>query len=580
MGLRTITLKLHKPGKGKREILDGAIARYNEAFRFLLGKACENPEELRGESGVKNSKYATFVLSKRIGKDTLAELNKFDVQPFKDSLKIDFGMTLAGYLKMRQARPETGFPAPDAPRPVYFCRYDVRRCYSLLYNKDKDRFYAKLYLTNRRNARELTEGAGESGRLVYIGGEGGGGEKAEDRKRRETFIIVPLSFGRWQEKILKEAVGNPECLRTARLYKKKDEYYLAVSIDTGDAERIGTVNYMGVSRGLKNKLNYTIVDKKGRPLTSGAISPGGGTAISEDNGPSISLGDESGALNKMHDRHSIKGRHKAKTRSRIPADLIHAAANRIAEIAAAHKAAVIVQNLTEKGDGLTRIMNAAGADGPLCGPIYRIKDYNRLVSILEYKLPGKGLPKPVKVSSVDIYTTCCECGRNSKSNEVMNNMFLCTTCGAAMDIEKLGSFNLAGKLISYSDSPIKIKVARTRQGVMFSNKILGLKCCCDSPENGPETLRRELAGLIAGMGRDGPSGKARRGAGSGGGSSSGTSGAEGEGAGSGHAGETAGMRESSTAGKAADGRVRSAREAMIRKLASAKDMMSMIEYIT
>lgn len=569
MGLRTITLKLHKPGKGKRKILDNAIARYNEAFRFLLGKACENPEEFRGGPGVKSGKYAALVLSKRIGKDTLAELNQFDVQPFKDSLKIDFGMTLAGYFKMRQARPETGFPASAAPRPVYFCRYDARRCYSLLYDKDKDRFYAKLYLTNRRNARELTEGAGESGRLVYIGGKGGGGESAEDRKKKETFIIVPLSFGRWQERILKEAVGNPECLRTARLYKRKDEYYLAVSIDAGDAESIGTVNYMGVSRGLRNKLNYTIVDKKGTPLTSGEISPGGGTAISENGGPAGSLGNGPGALNGMHDRHSIKGRHNAKahnTQNRIPTNLLHTAANRIAEIAAAYKAAVIVQNLTEKGDGLTRIVNAAGADGPLCGPIYRIKDYNRLVSILEYKLPGKGLPKPVKVSSVDIYTTCRECGRNSKSNEVMNNMFICTTCGAAMDIEKLGSLNLAGKLISYSDSPIKIKVDRTRRGVMFSNKILGLKCCCDTPENGPEALRRELAGLIAEMGRDGPSGKARRGAGSG------------EGRGGGRAGGNS-AGEITGAGKAADGRVRSAREAMIRKLAGAKDIMSMIEYI-
>lgn len=478
MGLRTIILKLHKPGKSKQMLLDKAITNYNIAFSFLLRKAYENLEEIQSRLSGNSSRFTTFALSKWIDKKTLKELNEYDVQPFKDSLKLDFGMTLASYLRLKEVEPEVGFPSmgditahigSTGLRPIYFCRYDTMRCYCLLYDRKKDRYYVKLYLANNRNAKTVPDRSERCGRLVYIHKEGG---IMENGRRKESFIIVPLSFGKWQEKVLKEALERPECLRTAKLYKKGGAYYLAVSIDTGDAASIKTINYMGISRGLKNKLNYTVVDQKGELLSQGTIADG-------NRKPEAVM------------QQYKKG---------LPLNDLHVDANLITDIAVASKAQVIVQNLREKGDGITwgiRDKDELQAEYKQeIRPEYRMRDYNRLTGLLDYKLPGQGLPPPVKVSSVDIFATCCSCGRNSKSNRSMKDLFICVACGATMEIEKLGSLNLAKKLIHYNSSRIKIKVTRIHEGIWFTNKLLGLDLFSSYQEDQREMLKNEISGII------------------------------------------------------------------------------------
>ena len=514
MGLRTIVLKLHKPGKGKREMLDQALENYNKAFQFLLRKAYANLDDLQTKFGETGGKFAAITLSKLIDKKTLQELNQFHVQPFKDSLQLDFGMALASNLRLRESEPETGFfglacqgradhfacgngcrdgssvtikPAPhitssygsdnglhlDRTRPVYFCRYDVKRCYSLLYDREKDKYYAKLYIANREHARSVPEGRSGCSKLGYICSEN---RILERSSRKETFIIVPLSFGRWQEKWLKEALQKPDCLRTAKLYKREHDYCLAVTIDTGEPESIHAVHFMGISRGLKNKLNYTILDQNGKVVSEGAI-PSGAAGASE----------EAIVSDKLFGASVSKGR-----QSNILQNELHGTANLISDIAKENKARVIVQNLTGKGDGITKIVT----DGYGKRPAYGIREYNQLTRLLEYKLVDRGLPSPVKVSSVDIFTTCHNCGHYSKSNIGLKGLFICTACGATMEMDKLGSLNLAGKLLNYKHSQIKIKVTRTNEGVLFSNDILGLNCLSSNRSNHQEKLTQELSAII------------------------------------------------------------------------------------
>ncbi len=527
MGLRTIVLKLHKPGKGKREMLDQALENYNKAFQFLLRKAYANLDDLQAKFGETGGKFAAITLSKLIDKKTLQALNQFHVQPFKDSLQLDFGMALASNLRLRESEPGTGFfglacrgradhfacgkgcrdgsggdylgvsheggpsgilkPAPhiassyssddglhlDRTRPVYFCRYDVKRCYSLLYDREKDKYYAKLYIANREHARNVPEGRSGRSKLSYICSEN---RILERSSRKETFIVVPLSFGRWQEKWLKEALQKPDCLRTAKLYKREHDYYLAVTFDTGEPESIHAVHFMGVSRGLKNKLNYTILDQNGEVVSEGAVASGAAGTSEE-----VIVSD------KLFRASVSKGR-----QPNILQNELHGTANLISDIAQANKARVIVQNLTGKGDGITKIVT----DKYGKRPAYGIREYNQLTRLLEYKLVDRGLPSPVRVSSVDIFTTCHNCGHNSKSNIGLKGLFICTACGATMEMDKLGSFNLAGKLLNYKHSQIKIKVTRTNDGVLFSNDILGLKCLSSNPSDHQKRLTQELSSII------------------------------------------------------------------------------------
>ena len=161
MGLRTIHLKIHKPGKLKREIIQKAFENYNNAFNYLLKTAFDNIDDI--ESNYKSPKgtYSTLSLSKWIDSRISNELNNFDVQPFKDSLKLDFGMTMASYFAQKQTKPDMVFPnfkqdnvqVNEKLRPIYFCRYDTKRSFCLLYDPDSNKYFAKLFLMNIKNAK-------------------------------------------------------------------------------------------------------------------------------------------------------------------------------------------------------------------------------------------------------------------------------------------------------------------------------------------------------------------------------------------------------------------------------------------
>ncbi len=462
MGLRTIVLKIYKPGREKKEILDGAIYNYNEAFRFLLDKARREIAVISRNYRLGGGPYRAGGIMKWVSSELGEELNRFNVQPFKDSLKFELGMVLAGYLNLKETVAAARLPnaGGSAERPVYFCRYDTRRSYCLLYDREKNRFWAKLYLLNKETARTTDIKSCERNRLEYVS-EGSG--VFISNRRKANYIIVPLSFGRYQEHFLREALNEPEKLRTARLLKRGKDYYLAVSIDMDNTETLAAETYMGVCRGFDHSLVYTVVDDRGIVIGSGPV-PGAGVP-----------GEKGASLNELH-----------KT------------ANGISEIAKKNKSQVIIQNLVKMGDEICW----SDSDGNECHPVYNRRNYLRLAELLDYKLSATGLPSPARVSSYDIFYRCFDCGLYSKKNRFSKSMFICTKCGAAMGIEELGSLNLARKLIGYGRSKIRVKAAVTSGGIRFTSKLIGLDCFISNDKNQPEALRNEIQRLIEDMRKD------------------------------------------------------------------------------
>ncbi len=464
MSLLTITLKLHKPSAVKRCIIDEAMADYTRAYEFLLQRARQEFEGLLASCKRQNGRLSAYSLSKWVGKDLGKELNRFNVQPFKDSLKLDFGMTMAGYLRLKTIKPGVSFPSPcpalpgedvsGGTRPIYFCRYDRKRDYCIVYDEVRDRYFAKLHLLNCSRARPVGENL-EGGRLAYV--HKGGGVLAR-KKGKENFILVPLAFGKWQEQYLKRAVECPEILKTARLIKRGGEYFLSVSIDTMDVPKIETTSYMGVSRGLKNPVNYSINRGEGTVPERGSVTA---------------------------DKSSF---HKGGLHKRE----LYRMANKIVELALKEKAQVIVEDLKEKGDRI----NWIGPDEVEFRPVLGCRLYNQLVEVLAYKLQGKGLPAPVKVSPVGIFHTCPQCGLNSRNNRFSRDMFICTACGTSLEIECLGSVNLADKLIKYRKSPVIIRTRRTAEGTVFYNDLLGLELECHRGSDYYLALQQEITGIM------------------------------------------------------------------------------------
>lgn len=436
MGLRTIHLKLHNPSAVKRKIIETAFINYNNAFNFLLGKAFENIREIEKDFKSPKGNYSTLTLSKWIDKEISAEINQFDVQPFKDSLKLDIGMSLASYLAQKKLNSDTPFPnfKNDRLRPIYFCRYDTKRSFCFLYDEQNNKYFTKLHLMNSKNAKERCVPT-DKRKLKYISNT----QQLVKCMNRETYIIIPLSFGKWQENMLKQAIKNPEIMRTAHLILKGNSYYLSLNIDLPEDERVEPCTYMGLSRGLEKAVNYTIADMNGEVIENGYIE----------------------------------------TESVMAADVksnICILANKIVNIAVRNRSRVVLENLVGKGDKLSWI-----EDNTIYKPILGCKRYNELVRVLEYKLPQKGLPVPAKVSSVDIFHRCTICGSNTKKNRFSKTRFICTTCGTSYNLDSLGSINLANKLIKYENTPLKLRIRKSAKGSYLQNELIGLNLFV--PEN-------------------------------------------------------------------------------------------------
>lgn len=487
--MRTIKLKLYKPGKRKRQIIDEAMENYSRAYQYLLDKAQDQIKYIEEEYKDQRGRFRASNIAKWAGKDIMKELNIFGIEPFKDSLKKDFSTTIAGYLNLKASGGKAGYPfvyLPDTAfeeeydnlttqlisgvkslsgyekeikryikknsnlKPLFFCRYDVNRDYSILYDPEKDRYYVKIYLLNAKSDRREYIGS-SSRKLKYIHKSG---MALQNSGRKERFILFPLSFGKYQEKYLKEAREKPEVIKTARLTKEGKDYFLSVNIDNGEPEQIRTDTYMGISRGISAVVFYTVAGNTGNIINNGIADINKNAKILYNSD-------------------------------------IHRIANKLVEIAGEHNSAVIMQRLVDKGD---RLQWEEG--GRKCIPVLDCRSYNRLYEVLKYKLPAKGLPPPLRVSSAGIFHTCPNCRSNSIKNRFSGKMFMCTKCGWTGDIEYLGSFNLARRLVKYQSDDIIVKAENTPYGIMFTNEDLGLEFYPENPYDCMSEFNEKIKALI------------------------------------------------------------------------------------
>lgn len=482
-------LKLYKPGKGKKIILDEAMINYTKAFQYLLDKAEEDLSVIIDECKVIKEQYRATYVKTWVNEKHGKELNRFSIEPFKDSIKIDFAATFCRYLNLKIKGNDLNYPSTyisdlmlekkynqiieqyiegektsfnleniinnlisktEKYRPIFFCRYSSKRNYSLLYNEKSNRYYAKIYLMNVKNDKRIEPKTYMNSGLTYINKNN---EIFNEKLTKRCYLIFPLCFGKWQEGYLKEALQNPEILKTARLIKKKDEYYLAISIVKEICDLPKSNNFMGVSRGVANLINYCVVDGAENMIVEGKLN------IDNDN---------------------------------IADNKLYEISNAIAQIAYKNKCQVIMEKLVDKGDRL--IWEDKGGKNNV--PKLSCLKYNQLLNIINYKIIGLGLPEVVRVSPIDIFYTCPNCGNHSKANRFSKELLICTTCGTAMDIEKVGSFNLARKLIKYSKDNIKVKVQETPKGVRFINKEIGLEYYPSNPYDCMDEFMEEIDKII------------------------------------------------------------------------------------
>lgn len=455
MSLCTIALKLHNPSKRKKEIIDTAMLNYSKAYQYLLDKAYERLDYFKTVCADNPGAYRAQSIVKLIDKNLMKELNQFDIQPFKDALKIDFGTTLSSFLALSKTQKNCAYPIAYLDntqfekkynelckkyinsknknceykreidrllnkeqnlKPLFFCRYDKIRDFCLLYDYNANKYYAKLYLMNckDKNRKEIQNQNGKR-ELYYIHKH----KELFTSKKKERFLLFPLSFGKWQEQYLKKAIESPEILKTARLTKKNGEYYLMININIATDERIDTQTYLGLGRGINSPIHYTVLNKNGTYITDASL-------ICDMNT------NQKNATKRLHNLHKL--------------------ANNIVKIAYNQKSQVIVVSLKTIKDRLKWIDTNDNIHLPLISNY----EYNQLIRILKYKLQWRGLPPPISISPVGIYYSCPDCRLHCYQNRFSKDIFICTNCGKTLQIDQLGSLNIAKRLNDNMKDLLKI----------------------------------------------------------------------------------------------------------------------------
>lgn len=459
MAYKTLMLQIYRPSGHKRALMDGALLRYSQALQMLVGR-CEYPVRTLAESGTRVSQRHLLAL---VDKKTAKDLNEFHVQPFKDSLKMEFASMAASYIEQKRASPGTRYPLAylDAEhyraaiahsigrfetgeisrekfesecrklveragkvRSLYFGRYSMNRDYCLLYDEFKNRFYAKLYLLNAADA-ERSESATSGLSLRYVAKDM---PPMVNRAGRRRYIIVPLAFGKTQLDDLKRTLENPALLRTARLMKRDARYYLMVNMTCEPAAILPAESTMGVSRSPLGGLSYTVFDLGGTFRKQGRIAAPEGAE-----------------------------------------QIVYSLCKRIVEIASENRSQVILEANGGRNDRMP-------VPAEFTGRCLSSRQYVKIADVLKYKLLEKRLPPPVEVSANGLFVTCPRCSGRTLRNKISDELFACVACGYASETEWIGSENLAGRLMKYQRDKVPITVLKEKDSLVFYNKNLGFEC--------------------------------------------------------------------------------------------------------
>ncbi len=439
MPYKTISLKLSPPTGCKREYLDSAIERYTDAFEFLLREVAPLVEETPSKS--KNGYL------KLLSSEIMEKTSKFGVEPFKDALKLDVAMTLSIYSGAKHSGKKVNYPSTrtydedlsyllsggkrenrklssallkyQKIRPIFFCRFDKGRDYSLLFDGQTGRYYAKLYLFNRGEAKKSVS---KVKRLRYLSKEE---EFLEDSKGKCRYLLCPLTTGDFQEKHLHEIDKRTALPKSAQLLKTENGYYLNIRFWYEPKEEQEISGYLGVSRALCSDLMIS----------------------------SCSLDLQEGRSKEIFEK-TAKGKNR-----------LYALANRIVSIAKKNGYQIVLENLKGRRDNLEK--------GDRISPLSR-SDYNILCDLISYKSELCGVNKPILVSAKGIFYRCPVCRTLKNANRIEEDKFLCVNCGYVGEVNEIGAKNLARTLIDYKNNKIRVNYWKENGTIFFSQKLLDI----------------------------------------------------------------------------------------------------------
>lgn len=458
--VRTAIFKLHNPSRHKRAVLDYAFKHYTVGLEAALALAKDNLDWLV-ERATYNGRPSTKSLHSAIGR--LFSEKKFKLplhSSARDSMMVELEGMVGSYLGLLRSDSQqaTEFPRSrpfygreelheaaleglrlstidkaeeDGYRnllnllksgdvmPIHFSRSDGgskkrSRNFGLMKNPSTGRYSALLFLLpeGSRYGKPLNRGAEP---VVNVRTPD---EHFTSSERMRSAIICPLAFGDWHLSTFIEK-GEP---KSAILCRRDGEYFLHVSFEIPDPERIQPETLLGVDRGIVNLAAMSAVTPDGAQVLESAVASG--ARLSEV---------QTELLRRRREMQS-KGRRltpKERRSGRFAKNVVHEVANSIVDMALRHRARVVVEDLR----------------GLRAHSLMPRQQYAKLLGILAYKLPAAGLPKPEEVSGAYTSQTCSVCGSISAEQRISQADFACKECGFRENADANAAINIARKYL-------------------------------------------------------------------------------------------------------------------------------------
>ena len=325
-------------------------------------------------------------------------------------------------------------------RPIYFSRTDAvprRRGYSILYDEERERYLALLYLLPRSASRRYRKPLTVRKPLLALNRHE---EYLHETGYPSSALLFPLEMGSWQERTFFDLARNdPLAIRTAHLIREINrqgevEYYLAIAVDFPQPKPVEMVNFLGVHHTLEGEVFALVADPEGEVLLYEQVA---GTLELQD---------------AYQQRRAWKRRGK-RTPHRVAGERTdhhyHAASKRIVALAVEHRARVGVEDLSYRR---TKTGRKAINRKRFAAPV------GRLAAFLSYKLPFAGLLPPLEVRGISP-RECHRCGKDSRDKtKRAEGRITCPLCGLEMDEHE----NTA-RLVAAQLPVIVEKIAAARQ---------------------------------------------------------------------------------------------------------------------
>ncbi len=555
--IKTLQVKLHNLSTYKIAILNRAMRNYTKAHNEMLKTAKDKIDIIAEKYCNDKGEYKADTISPFFSGMIIHK--KYGLEPLYDSLKSDVAGNIVSYLELKKENENANFPKikPNPSniirkikninykilnditlsneeqhmlelkmkkyikklneckeyRPISFGRYEEKRGCCLLYNKEKNRYYAKLYLLNEDDSKKFFNNnktkiknqnenkkhkEKEKQKLYYIPSNK---EFNGNISKPQCFILVPLEFGKWHEKWLKKVRKHELKICSFKLTKRNGEFYLEIPIqidvikcpecdgfinnkkcikcgkifndeEYNEIKKINTIKpykpetKMGIDLGIVNIATIKVLYDKNNILFTKRYDGKEYLQAMDNYTMKLSQAQRNGSNHFPQDKKYLEG-------------FLHKVADDIIEIAKEYKSQIYLENLKidkSKEKILSKkkfkLFNKK-AKKKIVERINRWA-YGRMIDIITYKCAINKIPEPKLVNPKFTSEKCHKCGHNEvitskgqRANRESQDIFLCKKCGLEMNADENAAINIA----CYYDSKTLLKLEKIDELYTVKHKL-------------------------------------------------------------------------------------------------------------